>query len=675
MKKIFFLFIILFNAAMFYFFIDMYKEKDVLDMVNCFQIMKDCPSQSVTFKSDIYEKRNEFINNLKKYADINNVTIVKQSIDTQSNKYTEHIYTSEDLSLITNISVNQKIDFSSLTTEEFYSNYQDNGYELFTLNHQILIDIKPMSYLLNQRQCIGTYDFYAKNQDQLDKYIVELKENYNDYIQEMNNFHINPDNHTTVLNSEMQTLLLFSLVLFATFLAIWISKNSYKNSVYYLNGYSTLEMYMELYGKAFIQGMIISVLSIVLLFIIRIQHMNQRTIPIIFDCCKYLIIQWIGIILIFFIYLFIQKCNWHAVMLKKKNINKILLQSHFFIKIISIIILLPSLTTHCMSMIYNMNNYDYMRRQYSGIENYQYIYGMKYEYQDSQYTEFYEGKTNNTVKMYQKYYDILEMNGAIYYSEEPLYYGTGTLIRTNGNYLSICPILDTDGRVIEMNLDKNKSYLLVPMDLYDSIQVDSFKLSDNEIIEKIAISNNQSHIRHLDSQYDKEISQQHTCLLINSKQNDRKPYGNIYMPINEDGLNDLVKGSIFENTLLIKNLGEILEQQAMLLPALILNDLEIACCFVSFIGGLVIEYFYLYYNIYRKNFAVKKMLGYSFLQLTGSIYVENLCIYGLGLVYFIFKQMRPLYFLLFLFLFDMSIHLVIYGLLYKKNVAVMLKEE
>lgn len=674
MKKFFFLFVILFNIIMFYSFIDVYKEKDIYDITSVFQVMKDGFVQSVTFQTDIYEKRDSFIHDLKTYADNYEITVVKQSIDIEENSYIEYIYTNDNLSSISNIAVKEDVDFSSLSTQEFYSNYQSQGYPLFLLNHEILVDVKPFTDLLESRYCIGTYDFYAHNQQQLNQFIEVLEDNYSQDIQEFNEFHRESYDNTFTLNEEMQTLMFFSLILFATFLGIWISKNSYKNSIYYLNGYSTIEIYSELYGKAFLWGVCISVISIIVLFMLRIQQINQRTIPFVFDCLLYTGLQWIGILIIFFIYLFIQKCQHKAILLKKNNMNKILLHCQFFIKLLSIIILVPSLTSHCLSVVYHINNYQYMKKQYEGIENYQHIHGMKFEYQDSRYMEYYEGKTNEVVQLYQKSYDILEDNGAVYYSEEPLFYTQGKLIRINKQYLALFPITDINQKPIQLDNDLKKSYLLVPESLYDSISVDDFKLSDNDVIEKIMISNQQEYLRHLDYQYDENTKHELTCLFIDSLHLEKKPYGKIYIPLKEEQINDLLKGTIFENTLLMKSLGESLNQESLLLPSLILNDIEIAVCFILFIAGLVIEYFYLYYNVYCKDFAVKKMYGYSFIELTYPIYVENICVYGLGLLYFIIKGFQPLYFVVLLFLFDMLIQYSIYRWLYKKKVSQLLKE-
>ena len=107
----------------------------------------------------------------------------------------------------------------------------------------------------------------------------------------------------------------------------------------------------------------------------------------------------------------------------------------------------------------------------------------------------------------------------------------------------------------------------------------------------------------MDGQYDQETIHQPTCIFIDSKQSNRKPYGGLYIPLSENKINDLLKNTPFENTLLMKSLEDTLRQETMLLPSLIKNDLEIAMCFFIFLDGLVFEYFYLYYNIYRKEFC------------------------------------------------------------------------
>ena len=674
MKKIFFFFIILSSILMFYSFIDIYKEQDIQDVIENFEIMADKPLQSITFTSNIYKHNQQFIYDLKQLADEDHITIVKQSIDIKNNCYINHIYTHEDLSTITNLAIKDKIDFSSLNTKNFYSNYQKNQSELFILNHDILVDIKPFSYLINNRYCIGTYDFYASTKKDLSHFIDSLNQKYSSYIEQFNDFEKEP-HASYFLNPEMKILILFSFILFATFLAIWISKNSYKNTVYYLHGYSTLEMYFELYGITFVQGIGISILSLVILFLIRIQQINVRTIPFIIDCLKYLGIQWLGIFSIFFIYIFIQKCQHSAILLKKKNINKILLQGHFFIKLLSLIILLPPLTSHCLAIENNINTHRYMKEQFNGIENYQHIYSMKFEYQDSQYLESYDGKTNNVTKIYQDAYDLLEKNKAIYYTKEPLYYTSGTLIRTNANYLSLCPLIDPLGHQITMQIDNQKKYLFVPEDIYNTIHEEDFLINPNDSIEKIAIASNQKYIKYLDGQYNQETIHQPTCIFIDSKQSNRKPYGGLYIPLSENKINDLLKNTPFENTLLMKSLEDTLRQETMLLPSLIKNDLEIAMCFFIFLDGLVFEYFYLYYNIYRKDFAIKKMHGYSFIELTYPIFVESLSVYALSFLYFIIQQYQPLTFLFILLFIDMIIHLLIYGYLYHRKISTLLWEE
>ena len=120
MKKIFFFFIILSSILMFYSFIDIYKEQDIQDVIENFEIMADKPLQSITFTSNIYKHNQQFIYDLKQLADEDHITIVKQSIDIKNNCYINHIYTHEDLSTITNLAIKDKIDFSFIKYEKIF---------------------------------------------------------------------------------------------------------------------------------------------------------------------------------------------------------------------------------------------------------------------------------------------------------------------------------------------------------------------------------------------------------------------------------------------------------------------------------------------------------------------------------------------------------------------------
>lgn len=275
MKKIFTCIIIIVSAFLFY---DIYNKYQTIHEDNLYGIdsINNKSNNLVTFEQTIYENNKESINDLSILADKYKVTVFKSDFDEERRIYQYYLYSHEDIQDLCDVIVDKKIDFGDVKQKNYYSNLEKNKnvVPIFSMGKNMILNIKPISYLYNNHDVVGDYCFIGDDQA-ITSFLNELnvkypiKESY-----EMDEHGSDTNNNQVSMNT---TMFVVCVIIFLLIIVGWLIKNKKTHTIYYLNGISVIEIVKDLYLKTFLLGMGFSVLVPAVLFVCFVRKINVLT--------------------------------------------------------------------------------------------------------------------------------------------------------------------------------------------------------------------------------------------------------------------------------------------------------------------------------------------------------------------------------------------------------------
>ena len=296
---------------------------------------------------------------------------------------------------------------------------------------------------------------------------------------------------------------------------------------------------------------------------------------------------------------------------------------------------------------------------------------MDYHYQDLRYSydDAMSGKMNSTIQEYQSYYDLLETKGAISFIWQPYTQNTDEYI-VNYQYLKHFPILDTSGRKLNIDLDTNHCFVLVPESLKD-VDIQQFSQENNMKLEKVVINNKQPHLRNLEASYCEEMNDKAILFVYGKRyqRKDRNPYTNIYIKKTIHQVDKIVNGSRFEGTLKWYSLNDYIKQTELRSPYYLFKNTIIILLTVLLIIMILYENYCFYVKLNMKKIMIKKIIGLNRWTIFKNLYLELLICYIPVVVLCKEFLLIPILFLLF----DVLLHIYVTYYIYNVKTIYYLK--
>lgn len=663
MKKLFISIICALTIILFY---DTYSKYQIMHEDTLYgmdSINKECEI-IVTFEHTIYEKNKDFIRDITNLANDYDVTIIKSDYDVERKIYNYYIYSQEDIDNLCDVVISDKIDFSNLKQDRYYSNTDNNSKvsRIFSIGNNMILNIKPISYLYDNHDIVGDYIFIGNN---IEHYIKEV----NDKYKVISNNVLNKDVDVGVEFHFNTTMLIISIIILVLIITGWLIKNKRVFNIYYLNGISIFKTIKDLYLNTFLLSMFVCVLIPILLFMIFIGEFNTITNKMFYSL---LTISMIEIICLFVIllgmYVYL-KFQFKIDGLSGNKTIKGFMNLNYVMKIIILLLLIPSVIQDSQELYIDYQRLDYIRNNYKGIEDYINIYNMDYHYQDLNYSQSaaINGEINYSIIEYQDNYDLLERYGAITFMYQP---GDIDEYIVNYQYLNQFTIYDLDNNKLSLDLNTNNCFVLVPETLKD-IDENLYKKDRNMIIKKVIISDNQPNMRNLDA-INVDVINDNKVLFVYGKDYNirrRNPYDNIYIKKDIRQVDKILKGSRFVGTLKWYSLDDYLKQTELRSPLYLFNKTIIIFLMIVLIIIILYENYCFYIKTNIKKIMIKKTVGISRLSIFKDLYLELLLCYCPVLIVCRNKILIPMLFLLL----DGVLHLYVTNYIYNKKTVYYLK--
>ncbi len=461
------------------------------------------------------------------------------------------------------------------------------------------------------------------------------------------------------------------VIVFLLIIIGWITKNKKTHIIYFLNGVSVIEIVKDLYLKTFLLGMVFSVLVPVVLFVCFVGKINVFTNKMIFSLFVISLLEIVSLIVILIIMTIYLSIHFKLDGLYGNKSLKIFLNINYIAKLIFMLLLMPLIVQYNQILINDFQNLQYVKSNYQGIEDYINIYTMDYHYQDFNYSlnDVFDGKLNSSIQEYQYYYDLLEKNGAISFMWQPFRENVDEYI-VNYQYLKQFPMIDISGKKLNINLETDQCFVLVPESLKD-IDIQQFLQERNMKLEKVVINNEQPHLRNLDASSCEETNDK-AILFVYGKyyqRKERNPYINIYIKKTIHQVDKIVKGSRFEGTLKWYSLDDYIKQTELRSPYYIFKNTIITLLTVLLIIMILYENYCFYIKLNMKKVMVKKIMGLNRWDIFKNLYLELLVCYLPVLVLCREYLLVPVLFLLF----DGLLHIYVTYYIYNVKTVYYLK--
>ena len=341
MKKIFTGIIIIVSSFLFY---DIYNKYQTTHEDNLYGIdsINNKFNNIVTFEQTNYENNKDFINDLSTLADKYKVTVVKSDFDEKREIYQYYIYSLENIHDLCDIIVDKDIDFGDLKQKKYYSNLEknENVVSIFSIGKNMILNVKPLSYLYNNHDVVGDYCFIGD-----DEAIISFLKELNIKYPIINNQKNEVDEHESDTNNDQvsinRTMFVICIIIFLLIIIGWIIKNKKTHTIYYLNGISVIEIVKDLYLKTFLLGIGFAVLVPTILFVCFVGKINTLTKMMISSLSVISLIEiisLIGILIAITVYLSV---HFKLDGLYGKKSLKIFLNLNYIAKLVFLLLLMP----------------------------------------------------------------------------------------------------------------------------------------------------------------------------------------------------------------------------------------------------------------------------------------------------------------------------------------------
>lgn len=663
MKKLFLLFLICTNLLIFFNVVEVHKEKTISDAYDLYNYDNNKYSEHVSFKNELIEVNDEeFIGYLDDLTKEYNVLISAHNADYKQGYLDYYISYPHSLKETLKLETDTDLVFDA-SQNNYYSN-QSDGIYFDTVNKDFKVHLYPLNKLLEiPNGYLTYYRIIADDEKILNLVKDDIINTYPEYISEFTQMENHVLNVSEALSKQLLIPITFSIVISSMIILIYMEKSSKKISIMKLEGYGNIQIFINLFISIILMIVLTIPISMTVYYLTFIGRINPVTIPLIKDLFKWSLIEEFLLLGLFIVYYVILICSSYSTLLKSNKYVKHLLNINFLIKLLCLVLVFPMFSNtldYCKQITNTISVSNPLIDQTKNIE---YLYSFMPGYNQDGYDlpKYYTLKFDEIYDTYQNEYKKLDELGALYFGDDILNKNNKSipLFNINYNYLKENPLYDINGNLIEVDNSTDQVIMLIP-EKYKKYHFEKdleLPLEPNNY-SYIYIKNNQKYTNYAISKHGL-IPEYEPCFKIylgNAMKIDKSPFMNMYYKgdINE------VLSSHFKDKVIVKNYSEDLISNNEHYIKESLNSSNLLIAVFTLLLLTTIEYTHLYFKVNNQKLAVKKLLGYSYIETYYDLYIENILIYVLMTILFGIKHI-PI-----LLVIDLII-LLISSLVFEKN--------
>lgn len=486
-----------------------------------------------------------------------------------------------------------------------------------------------------------SYKIIAEDEFALNQAIMKLEKDYQDHIIGINDYVSERYDLESEISNKFRLLFTVSMFSFLMILFYIVSNEQKKTAILKLNGVSSFRCMVFLFLKTLLIDMVLAFMTLSFLFMIVVGNVNSRTIPMIQQLMSGYMLQVGLFVLVVFLFVLLLHFEKLPDLIKGKNYHFFLMNCNYVIKLLMLILLFPLCLSYFNKISQDMQIVQYLKRHEKYYEDVVSVYNFKSTVPQINYdpTWFFTDPDNETLKLYADVYDSLNAGGAVLcrpnyveLSNQKQYIG----IEVNGHYLDWNKIMDADGNQLKLDTDGEIVYFLADRHHLEEVEknMKSFYQFQSEV-QMIEVSDQNQFIYYSFIEMNDQLPKVAIVYSDHAKRFDKSFLNHVYIKnysveeteniLSEYHLNGQieyreVKESALDIYLRIKD-------------QLLLNGLVMLALFMLLVYQ-IIQFIYFYYQSFKQQIYVKKIMGYAssrlFLPILGESLFAYLILFGLN---------------------------------------------
>ena len=392
MKRLIQVTIVAVSIVMFLFVREAYKMKDVSDMYNHYGYRGEKVTVLEFDGNMIGFDENEFIQTIYGYCNSAEVSFVYDVIDEDKKIFHEYIASPHSLNDLYGFYGPKEELFNDPNTNITVTNNKNelNHYECFNTDW----DVRYISFNQFNKAAMppGTYlyfDIFAEDLSTGRQVANELVQKYKEYGLTILDMTQSESEYKSIVQQRLLVSLLFLIGILAVLLLFYMSDQLKNITIFKLNGYEGASVFWGLIGKELLTAMVLSVLSVVVLYVGLVGFLSPHA----YEFILAVLIGMCGIfaIVLLLTLLFSVSIRFFSLstMLKGRNANNQLSFAAYAVKFIVAMVAIPLILNHFAVLSEYWNYYSQIIKYKNMYESTYRIlsYSSDYSYLNNSYRE------------------------------------------------------------------------------------------------------------------------------------------------------------------------------------------------------------------------------------------------------------------------------------------------
>jgi len=673
MRKIIAVLMVLVNALLFFNTREVFMQQDFADMVQLHLFHPDVVHTTLMIEGQNSEEISEGVSDAIfdrfEQLTIQYDLVILNAESERMYNYSWHIASNVPIDELFNLITDVSLNFNE-QDHYFYTNqdHMENGVHFFLLNNRLEVQISPMRAMGRIRG--NQYSFISTSQDDLEAAVASFMNEFSDYIVYTAELVSEPFVFEDEMASFLPAIIIMSMMLIFLIIIMYVHLSAKKIAIHKTMGLSFLIVIKELFLPLLAIIIVAIIITQSLLFLLVIGVINDRTIPIIRTLVNIGLLQLVGIIVTLAISSLLILLIPTYSMLKNSSINRFLMGANYVVKIVVLLLMLPSISYRIdliqdeLQMLRHIRHYE----QNSNFSTYEFSPWLLPRYSgDGYFTlirtltgEFFTNPDpaiiyeHDILYQYHLAYRILNEAGAIF-SDSSTFNSGEPVLNVNENYIRKHHIVDLDGNIIDLNESTSERvYLLPEMYLERSFVQDII----NRGSEVIPIKNEQAVFDYglgwstwgiERNPYVIAVTRDATFVLWDS------PLQHVFF---DGDFNELLRETNFYNRMVISTVGDELNQIRSRHMTELMNHVFVITPSLLLVLVIIAQYSYLFLKVYKKRLYASKIMGHSPLRSLFQLLLESTLavVASISIAWYLRIDFRLL---LIVILFDVAVYLIV----------------
>lgn len=459
-----------FTLSLLFIIVDIYSEKELSDAYNLYGLTER-ESLTFTMSNSVAEVDVDvYLSDLIKFADERDIVLISNKTDFRASQLQYFYHTQENLHEVIDLPLRKMDDSLVYTTEEI-----NHSNQLTIMNQNMKVTFYPLSAIADSDdQKYYPVTAYGRNRSDLEGFKETFLGKYEHIVDSVDEMRGDVFDYQKNYRSQIALFFVLSIALFMIISLFQVSDNLNTISVMKIHGYSFMEITWRLLWKFIVEIMIVEGLVSVLYLVCYTLFAGHVPITFLWDYGVALLIT--NLSLFFVLAVLLLSVNYIRLpkLLKGMNYNRDFVNLVSVTKMIMLVFLIPMIAPSINQWYGVMKYMIHLESSTKNLESTYYVESIKIENRFDGYSpaNYLTGETDEIYDEHKKVYDYFNDQNRLIY-QELRHFGAadeqaedGVIFYqgfdVNRRYFEKSGLHDVNGNLMNLDLEGNKVYVLVP---------------------------------------------------------------------------------------------------------------------------------------------------------------------------------------------------------------------